>query len=163
MKCKDIERLIIYSSGEDLSSEELSEIEQHVSECSKCVRFKEELEKIRLCLEEMPTLEPPAKLAKKTQLMCHARMKTLPLHAKRNAAQAILIRIPKPIWIALFSLVVLTVIWIFSLLEDFKLDQPLSFQTMAVLFLMIQNAAMLLFAPILIRKYRVKTQDFGSI
>lgn len=163
MKCKDIERLIIYSSEEDLSSEELSEIEQHVSECSRCVRFRGDLEKIRLCLEKMATIEPPNELAKQTQLMCHAKMKTLPLHAKRNAAQVLLTRIPKPIWIALFSLVALTLIWTFSFVEDFNIGQPLSFQTMAVLFLMIQNAAMLFFAPILIRKYRVKNQGLRPV
>lgn len=163
MKCKDIERLIIYSSEEDLSSKELSEIEQHVSECSRCVRFQEELEKIRLCLEEMPTLEPPTELAKQTQLMCHAKLETLPVHAKKNAGQALLTRIPKPIWIALFSLIALTLIWTFSLVEDFKIGQPLSFQTIAVLFLMIQNAAMLFFAPILIRMYRVKNQGLRPV
>lgn len=163
MKCKDIERLIIYSSEEDLSSEELSEIEHHVSECSRCVRFREDLGKIRLCLEEMTILNPPTELAKQTQLMCHAKMKTLPVHAKRNATQALLTRIPKPIWIALFSLVALTLIGTFSLVEDFKIGQPLSFQTTAFLFLMIQNAAMLFFAPILIRKYRVKNQDLRAV
>ena len=163
MKCKDIERLIIYSSEEDLSYEELSGIEQHVSECSKCVCFQDELEKIRLCLEEVITLEPSTELVKKTQLICHAKMKTLPVPAKRNSAQALLIRIPKPIWIALFSLVALTLIWTFSLAEDFNVGQPLSFQTMAVLFLMIQNAAMLFFAPILIRKYRVKNQGLRPV
>lgn len=163
MKCKNIERLIIYSSEEDLSSEELSEIEQHVSECSRCVRFREELEKIRLCLEEVTTLEPSTELVKKTQLMCHAKMKTLPAYAKKNSAQALLTRIPKPIWIALFSLVVLTLIWTFSFVEDFNIGQPLSFQTMAVLFLMIQNAAMLFFAPILIRMYRVKNQGLRPV
>ena len=46
MPCQDIERLIIFSSEEDLSVEELSEIKQHVSECSRCVRFQEDLGKI---------------------------------------------------------------------------------------------------------------------
>jgi anti-sigma factor RsiW len=163
MKCKDIERLIIYSSEEDLSSDELSEIEKHVSECSQCARFQEELQKIRLCIQETPSLKPPADLAKKTQLMCHARINTLPLQAKRNGAQALLARIPQPMWVALFSLIGLTLMWIFSLLEDFKLNQPFSFQTMAILFLVIQNAVMLFFAPILIRKYRMKNQNFRSI
>jgi hypothetical protein len=40
------------------------------------------------------------------------------------------------------------------LLTEFNLEQPLSFQTVAVFFLMIQNAGMLFFAPVLIRKYR---------
>lgn len=163
MKCKDIERLIVDSPEEELSPEKLSEIEFHVSECARCAGFQEDLKKIRLCFKEMTLPVPSAELVKQTQLLCHAKMRTLQASGRKNDVQALLTRIPKLIWVSLFSLIALTLIWIFPLFEDFKLDQPPSFQTIAVLFLVIQNAAMLFFAPILIRNYRVKNHDVGSI
>ena len=163
MKCKDIERLIADSSEEELSPEKLSEIEFHVSECARCTRFQEDLKKIRLCFKGMTLPVPSAELVRQTQLLCHAKMRTLHVAGRKNDVQALVTRIPKYIWVSLFSLIALTLIWIFPLFEDLKLDQPPSFQTIAVLFLVIQNAAMLFFAPILIRNYRVKNHDFESI
>ena len=163
MKCKDIESLIIDSTEGELNAEKLSEIKLHVSECASCAHFQEDLEKIRLCLKEIPPSAPSAELAKKTQLLCHAKIRTFHAAGRKNASQTLLTRIPKLVWIALFSLIALTIIWMFPLMKDFKIDQPLSSQTIAVLFLMIQNAAMLFFAPILIRRYRVKNQDFRFI
>ena len=163
MKCKDIESLLIDSTEGELNAEKLSEIKLHVSECASCAHFQEDLEKIRLCLKEIPPSAPSAELAKKTQLLCHAKIRTLHAAGRKNASQTLLTRIPKLVWIALFSLIALTLIWTFSLAENLNIGQPLSFQTMAILFLMIQNAAMLFFAPILIRKYRVKNQNFESI
>lgn len=163
MRCKDIEHLVIYSSREDLNPEKLSEMEQHISGCAKCARFSDDLRKIRLCLEEIPPFEPPPELARQTQLMCHAKLDTMHAAGRKNDVQALLMRIPKSIWIALFSLIALTIIWMFPFMKDFRIGQPLSFQTIVVLFLMIQNAAMLFFSPILIRKYRAKNQDLKPV
>jgi hypothetical protein len=69
--------------------------------------------------------------------------------------------IPKYIWAALASLTTLTVILLSLLLTEFNLERPLSFQTVVVLFLMIQNAGMLFFAPVLIRKYRSTNRSLG--
>jgi len=68
--------------------------------------------------------------------------------------------IPKYALPVLFSLILLTAFIIAPMLKNIKLNQPLTFPTIAVLTLLIQNAAMLFFAPILIRKYRWKKKDF---
>ena len=54
MRCKDIERLIIDSSDEDLSAEELRAIEKHVAHCALCARFRDDLEKIRMGVKTIP-------------------------------------------------------------------------------------------------------------
>lgn len=163
MKCKDIERLIIESSEKDLSAEELFGIEQHISECVKCARFHEDLEKIRLYFKGMTLPAPPDELVRQTRLLCLAKIRTLYEAERKIAGQILLMRIPRLIWIALFSLTALTLVWIFPLIKDFSSDKPLSFQAVAVLFLMIQNAAMLFFTPLLIRRYRAKGQRLESL
>ena len=154
MKCKDIERLVIESSKDELSAEDLSRIEQHIQHCSKCAQLGDDLKKIRIFLKKTTASTPPEKLVMKTQLMCHTEIKALKTGVKKFSHLSSSRLIPKYIWAALGSLITLTVILLSPLLTEFNLEQPLSFQTVAVLFLMIQNAWMLFFAPVLIRKHR---------
>jgi hypothetical protein len=154
MKCKDIERLVIESSKDELSTEDLSRIKQHILHCSKCVQLEDDLKKIRIFLKKTAPPTPPAELVRQTQLMCHTEIKVLKAGVKNFSGLSSSRLIPKYIWAALGSLITLTVILLSPLLTEFNLEQPLSFQTVAVFFLMIQNAGMLFFAPVLIRKYR---------
>lgn len=159
MKCKDIERLIIDSSEEELTKEELFKIEQHVSGCAKCARFQEDLNKIRVHIKKMPALSPSAELVEKTQALCHAELNARKapgagLDRKTRSAS-----MPRYMWAALPALIILTTVIIFPLLKDFKLTQ--SFRSIMALTLIVQNAVMLCFAPILIRKFRLKKQDFS--
>ena len=154
MKCKDIERLIIESSERDLSEEELTQIKQHVSGCIQCARFQDDLEEIRIHLKKMKEPFPSVELVKQTQLMCQAQMR-----APRQIRST---PIPAFIWTAFIFLIVLTVILILPLSKDLILDQTLSLPTVVVLALMIQNAVMLCFSPLLLRKYRSKNQGLKS-
>jgi hypothetical protein len=63
--------------------------------------------------------------------------------------------VPKIIWVALFALVLLTGILIISLLPDFEIEESLSLKTVLIFTLLVQNATMLFFAPVLIQKLRL--------
>ncbi len=160
MKCKDIERLIIDFREDELGAEKLSAIEEHVERCAECASLRNDLRKIRGYLRRMPRPVLSAELAKKTQSMCQVALGQMPLLGARKNAQNHLRAIPKFIWAALFSLIVLTAILILVLLKDFDLKLPLSLQTAVILALMIQNAGMLFFAPILIRKFSSGDKSF---
>ena len=154
MKCKDIERLVIESSKDELSAEDLSRIKQHILHCSKCVQLEDDLKKIRTFLKKTVRPAPPVELVRKTQLICHAEIKAFKAGVKKNSGLSSSRLIPKYMWAALIMLITLTVILFSPLLTEFNLEPPLSFQAVVVLFLMIQNAGMLFFTPVLIRKYR---------
>lgn len=163
MRCKDIERLIIDSSDEDLSSEELDGIEQHVAHCAHCVRFQDDLEKIRMCVKTILQPTPPPDLVHKTGVICHAEISSKPGEAAGITSQAPSRPMPKYVWPVLLLLILLTAFVMAPALKNIRFDQPLTFESVAVLILVIQNAVMLFFAPILIRKYRWKKQNFGNI
>ena len=164
MRCKDIERLIIASSDEDLSSEELKAIEQHVGLCPHCARFQEELGKIRTGIKAMPVPELSAGLNKSTRSRCYAEMKKLREAALEKRSSRTLSRsIPVYVWATLFALTLLTMVIIFPVIREIRFDQTLSFKAAAVLTIIIQNAVMLFFAPILIRKYRSKKEYFNGM
>lgn len=159
MRCKDIERLIIASWDEDLSSEELKTIDQHVGLCPHCARFQEELGKLRTGIKAMPVPELSPDLAENTRLRCYDEMKNQREAAREKRSSQTLSRpIPVYVWATLFVLTLLTMVIIFPVIREIKFDQTLSFKAAAVLTIIIQNAVMLFFAPILIRKYRSKKE-----
>jgi hypothetical protein len=160
MSCKDIEQLIIDSSDKDLSLEELDIIEQHVAFCTNSARFREDLDKIRASIKTIPQTVPSPDLVENTRVRCQAELRSkaaadIGISPKTHAEP-----MPKYVLPVLFSLILLTAFIIAPMLKSIKLDQPLTFSTVAVLTLLIQNAAMLFFSPIIIRKYRWKKRSF---
>ncbi len=158
MKCKDIELLIIDSGEKDLSEEELSRLEQHVSQCKRCQRFEEDLKNIRNSFKKIKMLDPSAELTRKTLALCHSELSTRQAMESRTAHQVRSTPIPLFVWIAFVSLTALTVILALPLLGGLQLTQTLSLPIVVVLAIMIQNAVMLCFAPLLLRRYGSKNQ-----
>jgi hypothetical protein len=70
--------------------------------------------------------------------------------------------VPKVIWAAVFALVVLTGILIVSLLPGLEIEAGLTPKTVLVFTLIVQNAAMLFFAPVLIHKLRLPRNGYDS-
>ena len=164
MRCKNIERLIIASWDEDLSPEELKAIEQHLDLCPHCVRFEEELGKIRTGIKAMQTPELSPDLAENTRLRCYAEMKKQQEAAREKRSSRTLSRpIPVYVWATLIVLILLTMVIILPVVREIRFDQALSFKAAAVLTLIIQNAVMLFFAPILIRKFRSKREYLNGM
>jgi anti-sigma factor RsiW len=163
MQCKDIERLIIVSSEEELTPEVLKITEQHLERCAHCARLRDELEKIRLGITTMPKPLLPPDLAQKTRQRCLDEMRLQPAPAKRVFSRIRSYPIPKYVWASLIPLVILTVLLIAPVIKEIRWDESLTFESAAALALLIQNAAMLFFAPILIRRYRSKRENTNGI
>jgi len=154
MRCQDIERLIIDSSERKLSQQEQRTLDQHVNQCAECARFQDDLKNIQVSIKKIPALTPPEKLERRTSALCHAELNSRPASEKQLVSQTRPSPVPWVIWVALISLIVLTAFLFGSLFKDIGLNQPLSFESIFVLCLMLQNAVMLFFAPVIIRKYR---------
>lgn len=160
MRCKDIERMIMASSDEELSPEEIKAVEEHLAGCAHCAQLRDDLKKIWMGVKSMPKPVLPPELAEKTRQMCYSEWKKRS-EATKSALRASPSPIPIYVWGVLIVLTVLTMFITIPVISEIKLDEPLTFKSTAVLTLIIQNAAMLFFAPILIRKYRSKKQDIG--
>ncbi|MGD8534217.1 MAG: zf-HC2 domain-containing protein [Candidatus Aminicenantes bacterium] len=162
MQCKDIERLIIVSSEEELSPEESRAVEQHLEHCAHCASLRDDLEKIRLGITTMPKPVLPLDLAQKTRERCLDEMRLQPASAKRVFSRFRSYPVPTYVWAALIPLVILTVLLVAPVIKEIRLDKSLTFESAAALTLLIQNAAMLFFAPILIRKYRSQRKNMNG-
>lgn len=160
MKCQDIERLIIDSSEEDFHEEQKIRIEEHLARCPRCQQFQKDLEKIRAYLKEITPPYPSAEVESRTRHLCHVQMGKSLSPEEKTSARIHTPAIPVYIWVALVSLTVLTLILTLPLITGLTSDQPLPLPLVGVLVLVIQNAVMLCFSPILLRKYRMKNQGF---
>jgi len=150
------------ASERGLSEEELNAVEGHVSSCPRCARFQEELEGIRVCLRNSSKPVLPDDLARKTRDLCYAEIASLrsaPQKAERSERSR---SIPKLIWAAIASLIVITGFLLFPLMRDIELEETFSFPALVVLFLIIQNAAMLFFTPVILKKFRSHNHPLGS-
>ena len=140
MRCKDIERLIVNASEGGVNQEELRAIEDHVSSCEQCARLHEELEGIRVCLRNSSKPVLPDELVKKTQELCYREMESLRGAPQKSERRIRNHSIPKLIWAAITSLIVITGFLLLPLIRDIELEQTFSFPAVVVLFLIIQNA-----------------------
>jgi anti-sigma factor RsiW len=162
MRCKNIERLIVDASEGGLSQAELRTIEDHVSSCTKCARLQEELEGIRVCLRNSSKPVLPENLAQKTRELCFAEIESLQSAPQKSERLIPSHSIPKLIWAAIVSLILITGCLLLPFIRDLELEQTLSFPAAVVLFLIIQNAAMLFFTPVILRKFRSQNHHLGS-
>lgn len=162
MRCKDIERLIVDASEGGLSKEEIRSIEDHVSSCVKCARLQEELEGIRVCLRNSSRPILSDELIQKTRELCYAEMDSLRRAPQKSEHRTSSHPIPKLIWAAISSLIVITAFLLLPFIRDIEMEQTFSFPAVVVIFLIIQNAAMLFFTPVILRKFRSHNHRLGS-
>jgi hypothetical protein len=162
MRCKDIERLIVEASERGLSEEEVKAIGKHVSSCARCARFQEELEGIRVCLRNSSKPVLPDDLVRKTRDLCYAEIESLRGALQKTDRPVSSRSIPKLIWAAIASLIVITGFLLLPFIRDIELEKTFSFPALVVIFLIIQNAAMLFFTPVILRKFRSHNHRLGS-
>jgi hypothetical protein len=154
MRCKDIERLMIDGRDRTLDRTEVRAIEQHLTQCASCARFQEDLHKIQNGLRAFSCPAPSDEMIQKTKSLCYAEMGAAQTSRSVISQRGQLRSVPKIIWAAVFVLTVLTGILIISLLPGFEIEEPVSLKTILIITLVVQNAAMLFFAPVLIQKFR---------
>lgn len=160
MKCKDIEQWIYESSPENLDVELRDTVFQHLQNCSRCARLKEDMDGIRKLLQQRACPNLPEELDRSTYLKCRDEIHSLQDDKKKIGLGQHIQTIPVSMKIAFIALLVLTAVWILPIFEDFGFGgESVSFSTILGLFWIIQNVVMLLFAPLLIRRYQSKKEQ----
>jgi anti-sigma factor RsiW len=152
MRCQDFERLILEVGERKLSPEERLTLEQHLAKCPACAGFKDSWEDLHLFLEKAPAPALPPELEQRVRLACHEELGTRPLRRARPRRATTAVRVPWPIWVALAVLTVLTAAFLVPGVEGFLHDQKFTLEAVLVLGIILQNALMLFFAPIILNK-----------
>ena len=161
MRCKHVQQLIIDATERTLSIGERTGLEEHIQQCEKCVRFQSTFAALRRGISELPSPAPSTDLDRDTRDLCRgARLASLHFTTDPALTKWQALAIPKFIWAALPILIVLTALLMDKGLQDL-LNQNGTFLSATFLALLLQNAAMLIFAPILIRALRRKKSGYS--
>ena len=163
MRCQDIELLIIASAERPLSQEELQLLEQHLTQCESCACFQAEWRHIRKSIKEMPVPVLSAELDGRTRLLCLEGLKTQPLADRISASRSFFCSLPKGIKATLFAAAILTATALVLFFLKFSTNELQIIKTAAILTLVLQNAIMLIFAPIVIVKCRRRKINMGFV
>lgn len=158
MKCKDV-RLWLMDNRED-SLILPDQIERHLRSCSSCASYWEDYSFIHGQMNTLPKMAPPSSFLEKTRVLCHSS-----LEDGRDMVTGLEpshIHLPKIIWAAVFLLLGLTVGMVTTLFTEIDLTEGLSPKSALIVTIMIQNAVMLFFTPVLLRKYRSAKPDSFS-
>jgi len=153
MRCKDAELRILDARERKLNQTEIKNIEQHLAQCAACTAFKSDLAKLRNGLNHLPQPRLSPDLAEKTQALCQQAFASKGIDTVGLSLKLRRFAVPKLIWASIPVVMALTTYIMLPGLKDLA-AQANSFQSTAVLAVILQNAAMLVLAPILIRSYR---------
>jgi Putative zinc-finger len=146
LSCRDVERLIIAGEDRELSMGERRLVDDHRRGCERCRDFAADRTVIR---EEMAAIRwpaPPDRLVLVTRRMI---LESEP--ASRSTA------VPAWVLVAMAVIAIGTALWLAISLADVTPDMTLAdlpVAGLAAVFIIIQNALMLLFAPVLLRTVR---------
>lgn len=156
MRCQDFERLMLESEERDLSREERLALEKHQETCPGCAAFRGFWGGLRSRLREATGPALSVELSDSVRLRCRAELKpALSSRRLRPAPSKPPARVPWPIWAALAVLTGLTLCFLIPGLAGFRQSQKLTLETALVLLVILQNALMLFFAPLLMRRGRL--------
>lgn len=154
LSCRDVERLIIEGEDRELTGGEQDLVKDHLHGCGGCRAFAADREMIRGVTAAIRWPTPPDALVRGTRRMLRESGP-----ASRPAA------IPAWILITMALVTVVTALWLAFALADVTPDMTLAdlpVAGLAAVFIIVQNALMLLFAPVVLRTFRTRRGSIES-
>jgi len=153
-RCRDVERLVLEGEDREYSAGEKRFVEEHLSGCVRCRGFAEYRAFVREELAGVQWPTPPEELVLKTRRM---------LSDAGTSKTAIL---PAWVFVALAAVTIITSICLAIALPDINPDTTLAdlpFAGRAAIFIIVQNALMLLCAPVVLRTARARRGEPESV
>lgn len=153
MKCKHFRSLILEQPDRELTAGESRMLADHLSGCRECLAFKQELLLLGGLIGENRFPELSTDVEREVRKRCHRALRER--ETAKQAAEKIpaWLGIPRGILLSLFLLVAITMILILTGFGEISIGNTLSAGDLLILMLVLQNAVMLLFSPVLFRKY----------
>ena len=152
LSCRDIERLMLAGEDGELAAGERRLVEEHLEGCRLCRSFAADRDLIR---EEIAAVAWPAlpdALDRRTR------------RALRQSEPEARAAVPAWLLVAVAVVTIITGIWLAASLADVTPDMTLAdlpLTGLAAVFIIIQNALTLLFAPVVLRTFRARRGAAG--
>ncbi len=153
MKCKGYRTLMVDQRPELLSEPQSRLLADHIENCRDCRKFQQELKRFQWGLKAIPEPVLPDDCERLSREACYREIQQVLAgkRLKRQAADSG--RVPRLVYLALMALMAITLVLIFPVVGELSFEASFSSQEILAVMLVLQNAAMLLLSPLLIRRY----------
>jgi hypothetical protein len=154
MRCQDIERLMLEVGDRELTGKEKDLLERHLARCAACASFGGFLGELEFIGQDVQGPALPSELEKRVRLACHEELGSRVQGRKRRSRSVPSAGVPWAIWAALAALIILTLCFLIPGIEAFRQEQKITLEGVLALLLVFQNALMLFFTPVIMRRRR---------
>lgn len=157
MQCKQAEKLIIEASQTELDPKVKADLESHIITCPKCTHFSKNLIKLKTGIRSIKSPTLSRQVLENTRALCYNELKRQSEIAVTDSVQPHVIRIPKFVWIAIASFIILTIVWAIPVIREFIKSQIVTKQFILILMIIVQNFFVLLLSPVLLRRLKLRS------
>jgi hypothetical protein len=147
MRCQDFERLMLEKSEREWSLEERRVLEAHLENCPVCAAFRDFRANLRSSWQKAPAANPDAELVEKVRRRCYAEL------LQKSPGRPP--RVPWSIWAAFGILTVITLGFFIPQIQEFFTTKEFTPAMGYLSAILLQNAVMLFFAPVIMRRQRM--------
>ena len=149
MQCLQVENIWIETMPEQPTAIRV-QVRAHLEHCPQCRRLSEDLHKLHHEAKSLAAISAPEEMAGSVFERCRSEL--------RLGIQPLPARVP--IWILTCAglLFVLTALWAYPVLKNLVARENVNYSTALAIALLAQNMITLLFAPLIIKKVRVRAQ-----
>jgi anti-sigma factor RsiW len=156
MRCRHVERWLALGRNGAVDDGVLDAVRAHLEACPRCASIEKELDVVRRALAGSVPSGPPAALFEATRRLCLERLAASEAAPARPVAglNGALRRVPPAVWAALIGLLLTTAFILAPFFGEALRSEPLSYASWVGLGFLVQNAFMLFFSPLLLRRRR---------
>jgi hypothetical protein len=143
---------MLESSGREWTLEEQRILEAHLKSCPGCGAFRDFVTCLRTAREKTPAPDLDTDLVEKVRRRCHAEL------AQKSPGRPA--GVPLSIWVAFGILTVITLGFFIPQILDFFAAKEFTPAMGWLLAILLQNAVVLFFAPVIMRRHRIDHHDW---
>ena len=147
MRCQDVERLMFESGEREMTREEKRLLADHLESCPDCAAFRAFRAGLRSSWTDAPAPDLDGALAEKVRHRCHDELR------KKSPVRSAVV--PLSIWVAFGVLTVITLGFFIPQVLDLFATKEFTPALGFTLVILLQNAVMLFFAPVIMRHGRI--------
>jgi anti-sigma factor RsiW len=154
LSCRAIERLIVAREDGELAAAERGLVEGHLRGCERCRAFAADLADIRGEVAAIPWPALSDELDRRTRRAL-----------RQNGPEAAPAAVPAWVMVALAVVTIVTGIWLAVSLAEVTPETTLAdlpVAGLAAILIIVQNALMLFFAPVVLRTFRARREGARS-
>lgn len=159
MTCKKIQKMVLDGWLPDQNSAE-DPVSIHLEKCTACRMFFQDIKCLRSHLRPLPEVSVPPELDRKVLALSHQELSRTLRDMRQTALPDPGIPVPRLVAFGMLFIIAVTLWIILPGFGDLNLMETLTPRDRFILLLIGQNALMLIFSPVIFKKFAKKQHIF---